>query len=74
MPAGGRPGRSASVSRRLQTGGSTSATITPASSHRFYLVVALTGEEEGSYGQAGDGTERSPDPGACLPQRIGGCP
>ena len=59
---------------QCSTGGSTSATITPAPSGRFYLVVARNADEEGSYGQASDRSERRPDPGACLVQRLGGCP
>jgi len=29
---------------------------------------------EGSYGVDGDGLERAPNLGACLPQSLGGCP
>lgn len=59
---------------QCSTGGATSATITPSPSDRFYLVVATVSEAEGSYGRASDGTERTPDAGACLPQSIGACP
>ena len=56
------------------TGGTTSATITPARGARFYLVVAAVSTAEGSYGRSSDGAERLPDPGACLAQMIGACP
>ena len=59
---------------QCSTGGTTSTTITSSPSHCFFLVVATVSEAEGSYGRASDGTERTPDAGACLPQRIGACP
>ncbi|RMG43926.1 MAG: exo-alpha-sialidase [Acidobacteria bacterium] len=56
------------------TGGQTSATITPSMGQRFYLVVAQSGGNEGSYGRRSDDTERPPAANACLPQAIGTCP
>ncbi|GAB4222682.1 MAG: hypothetical protein Kow0062_21100 [Acidobacteriota bacterium] len=60
--------------RQCSTGGATTTTLTPSSGQRFYLVVAQTGSNEGSYGQDSTGTERTPSVNACLPQAIGACP
>ena len=60
--------------RLCSTGGATTATLTPASGQRFYLVVAQGDGAEGSYGQTSDGTERNPATDACLPQTIASCP
>ncbi|UCF68378.1 MAG: exo-alpha-sialidase [Acidobacteriota bacterium] len=59
---------------QCSTGGSTSATITPSPSDRFYLVVATVSEAEGSYGRTSADAQRTPNDGACLPQMIGSCP
>ena len=56
------------------TGGQTSTTITPAAGGRYFLVVAASAGEEGSYGQGSDGSERAVASDACLPQQIGTCP
>jgi len=56
------------------TGGATSATVSPAAGGRYYLVVPRNSAGEGSYGLDGNGLERGPNVGACLPQSLGGCP
>ncbi|MDQ7005646.1 MAG: sialidase family protein [Acidobacteriota bacterium] len=60
--------------RQCSTGGATSTTLTPSTGQRFYLVVAQGDGAEGSYGQASDGSERTPATDACLPQTISSCP
>ncbi len=59
---------------RCTTGGLTSTTVTPGDGQHFYLIVALGGGEEGSYGQESDGSERFPAARPCLQQFIGSCP
>lgn len=59
---------------QCSTNGATFATISPGSSNRFFVVVARTNTVEGSYGRDSNDIERTPDPGACLPQLIGACP
>jgi hypothetical protein len=59
--------------KTCSTSGATSASITPASGSRYYLVVPLSTNREGSYGTAGAGVERAPGSPACLPQSIGAC-
>ncbi len=57
------------------TAGATSLMLTPGVESSYYLVAATDGFEEGSYGSAGDGSERPPATTACLPQSTGsGCP
>jgi len=68
----GDPGSLAPV--QCSTGGATSVTITPSAGDRFYLVTALEGGFEGSYGVRGDGSERDPATAACLPRQLGTCP
>ncbi len=60
--------------RQCSTGGATTTTLTPGGGQQFYLVVAETAGNEGSYGQDSTGAERAPSAGACLPQSIGACP
>ncbi|MCP3981090.1 MAG: hypothetical protein GY716_17470 [bacterium] len=63
-------------SRLCFTSAGTTATITPAPSSTYYLVVPRnTGAgEEGSYGRNGAGTERPQGFNACLPRFIAPCP
>lgn len=60
--------------RFCSTGGARTVTFTPASGARYYLVVALSGGNEGSYGRKSDGTERPPAASPCLPQQVVSCP
>ncbi len=61
------------TSRLCSTGGATSATLTPSTGDRFYLVVPTGGDAEGSYGRASDGSERTPAETACQEQAIDAC-
>ena len=55
--------------------GATSATITPASGNRYYLLVPLDGTEEGSYGTDSDGFDRTVGASVCGTQQIASpCP
>jgi hypothetical protein len=57
------------------TGGTTSATITPGSSDRYYLIVPLSDTGfEGAYGSRSDGTPRLPGLSSCEAQAVGVCP
>lgn len=58
---------------RCSTSGATSATITPASGNRYYLVVPRNVVDEGSYGKRSDGTERPAGAAQCLPRSTGVC-
>ena len=60
---------------RCSTGGVSAATIEPAGSGRYYLIVPLDAQREGSYGADSSGVER-PRPGAhCRTRReTAGCP
>jgi hypothetical protein len=55
------------------TGGMTTATFTPGSGDRYYLIVPLSANREGHYGNASDGTPRAPGASQCLPQAVGAC-
>ncbi len=48
--------------------------LTPSPGDRYYLVVPVSLETEGSYGVSSEGTERLPPAAACLPQLLGACP
>jgi hypothetical protein len=49
--------------------------ITPSSGNRYYLVVPLNANDEGSYGTASDGTSRPPGGSACVAsQALAACP
>jgi hypothetical protein len=56
------------------TGGLTSATVTPDAQDVYFLVVPMSGGNEGSYGKTSAGSERAPAAPACLPQLLAGCP
>ncbi len=56
------------------TGGATTKTFTPAAGSAYYLVTALNGTHEGSYGTTSAGAERPLAASACLPQQVGACP
>lgn len=58
------------AAKQCTTGGATNATIAPATGSRSYLVTALRGTVEGSYGRKSDGSERTPPATACQPQEI----
>jgi len=71
----GTLGSFASHSPRLcTTGGALTATITPISGDRYFLVVPTNGTSEGSYGLQSDGSERPQGSSACLSRQIGSCP
>ena len=58
------------------TGGATSATITPGTGNRYYLIVPLSSTGfEGSYGFESDGTTTRPASlSPCAAQIVGSCP
>jgi hypothetical protein len=60
------------------TGGATSATITPGTGNRYYLIVPLSSTGfEGSYGFESDGTTTTTRPASlspCAAQIVGSCP
>jgi hypothetical protein len=64
---------SSHTQRLCSTGGATSATLTPGSGGRYYLIVPSDGGHEGSYGTRTGGLERPAAATACLPQVIAGC-
>lgn len=68
----GNPG--SQMPLRCTTSGLTSTIVTPGDGQHFYLIVALGGGDEGSYGRKSDGSERSPSAMPCLTQFIGACP
>jgi len=55
------------------TTGATTASITPASGDRYYLVVPLSSSREGSYGTASDGTQRRTGLSTCFAQSVAVC-
>jgi len=60
--------------RLCGTAGATSATLTPASGNRYYLVVPLSPDgAEGSYGTGSNGMQRPPSATGCQPQVFTGC-
>lgn len=56
------------------TGGSLSATFTPGSGSRYYLIVPRNTSSEGSYGLDSNGDERPAGSPACGVRRIDACP
>ncbi len=56
------------------TGGSRVIAMTPAAGNRYYLVVPLTFNREGSYGLDGDDIARPASPAPCLSQAVVACP
>lgn len=62
------------ASRFCSTGGAAAMMFTPAAGDTYYLVVALNGTAEGSYGKNSASVERPQGQNACLPQQIGSCP
>lgn len=71
---GSLPNFSSRVAQTCTTGGGTNWTFSPAAGGTYYLVVPRNSASEGSYGLDGNGLERGPDLGACLPQSLGACP
>ena len=61
-------------SRFCSTGGALTKTFTPLGGNKYYLVVPLNGQREGSYGLNSAGSERAAGAGECLPQLFEGCP
>jgi subtilase family protein len=55
------------------TGGQLSATVTPGSGNRYYLIVPRNTSSEGSYGLDSSGNERPAGAQACGPRRIDAC-
>jgi len=56
------------------TEGAMTVTITPGVEDRYYLVVPLGADREGSYKLDSERVERPPGAGSCLSQSIGECP
>lgn len=56
------------------TGGATTATFSPASGGRYYLVVPKTASTEGSYGTNSSSIQRPVSSSVCVPQSLGTCP
>jgi len=57
------------------TGGERQQVLTPSAFNAYYLVVASSGEREGSYGADSSGAERPQSSAACLDQFLAGsCP
>jgi hypothetical protein len=56
------------------TGGATTATITPSSGNRYYLVVPMNDYDEGSYGTDSSGAERPQGTSPCRVYQALGCP
>jgi hypothetical protein len=62
------------TSKTCGTGGQRSAELLPGGGDRYFLVVPLSADHEGSYGTDSAGIERTVGVEACLPQLIGDCP
>jgi len=60
-------------SMTCSTGGSTTATISPAVDSSYYLIVPNNGAFEGDYGQASGGLPRGQGSSSCLIQNVGVC-
>jgi hypothetical protein len=58
--------------RTCSTGGARAYTLTPNAGNRYFLVVPLRADREGSYG-SGVLPERPPAASACRPQAIAAC-
>lgn len=54
------------------TGGATTATVVPGAGNRYYLVVPLDAEREGSYGSDSSGVERPRSNLRCRSMRVSG--
>lgn len=63
----------AHVAIGCSTGGIQATIVSPAAGDRYFLVVPSNGRNEGSYGRAGDGTERAIGLDACHPQAFEPC-
>jgi hypothetical protein len=61
-------------SKLCTTGGATSATLTPGSFDRYYLVVPTDETDEGSYGRDSNSAERPRGGAACQSQQTVTCP
>jgi hypothetical protein len=59
--------------RTCSTGGALSLSLVPDAGDRYYLIVPVHADREGSYGTDGTGAERSPGMGACAPQTVHAC-
>jgi hypothetical protein len=70
----GELGSFASHARRnCSTGGARTWTLSPLPGDRYFLVVPVHADREGSYGTSGAGVERPPGVDACVPQAFAGC-
>jgi hypothetical protein len=67
-------GYDSSFPKLCTTGGATSATFTPGSFDRYFLVVPTDGAKEGSYGRDSDGIERPAAGAACQSLQSISCP
>lgn len=59
--------------RTCSTAGATTWTLTPLAGDRFFLVVPVHADREGSYGTNASGIERPQAVDACLPQAFSTC-
>ena len=55
------------------TGGATTLSFVPGASGRYFLVVPLSGSDEGSYGLDSSGAGRAVSAAACGAQRVAAC-
>ena len=55
------------------TGNMTTLTVAPAAGDRYFLIVPLSADREGGYGNVSDGAPRPPSAAACLGQLTGAC-
>lgn len=62
------------VLRLCSTQGLTTKTLVPGAGNRYYLVVPLTADREGSYGTQNPLAEIPPAASACHVQLLGACP
>ena len=62
------------ASRFCTTQGQRTKSFTAGAGNRYFLVVPLTAEREGSYGRSGNSIEIPVGGAACRTQLVGGCP
>jgi subtilisin-like proprotein convertase family protein len=62
------------TSRFCTTQGQRIKSFTPGAGNRYFLVVPLTADREGSYGENGNSIEIPAAAAACKVQSLGGCP
>jgi hypothetical protein len=55
------------------TAGATSASLPAPAGDSYFLIVPRNGTAEGSYGKAGDGSQRPASSSSCLPSSVSTC-